>query len=62
MKTYLFDVIVEPHEDKWHAYCPALEKYAAATWGNTEEEAYKDIYEVVQMIVDELTEDGKPTP
>lgn len=62
MKAYLFDVVVEPDGDKWHAYCPALERYAATTWGNTEQEAYKNIYEVVQMVVDELIEDGKPVP
>jgi len=59
MKAYLFDVVVEPDDDKWHAYCLALEKYAATTWGNAEQEAYKNIYEVVQMVVDELIEDGK---
>ena len=24
VKTYTFKVIVEPDEDRWHAYCPAL--------------------------------------
>ena len=56
MKTCPFDVVVEPDGDKWHAYCPALEKHAASTWGYTKEEAYKNIYEVIQMIIDELTE------
>lgn len=62
MKTYVFRVVVEPDEDRWHAYCPALERYAATTWGRTEEEAHKNIHEVVQMIIDELVEDGKPIP
>jgi predicted RNase H-like HicB family nuclease len=39
MKSYLFRVVVEPDEDRWHAYCPALDKYGAATWGYTKEEA-----------------------
>ena len=60
MKTYIFGVVVEPDEDRWHAYCPALEKYAATTWGYTEEEAFENIGEVVQMIIEELLEDGKP--
>jgi len=25
MKTYIFKVVVEPDEDRWHAYCPVLE-------------------------------------
>jgi predicted RNase H-like HicB family nuclease len=62
MKIYIFRVVVEPDEDRWHAYCPALEEYAATTWGYTEEEAFKNIQEVVQMIVEELIEDGKPIP
>ena len=60
MKTYDFKVIVEPDEDRWHAYCPALKKQGAATWGHTKEEALKNIQEVVQMIVEELIEDTFP--
>ena len=60
MKTYAFKVVVEPDEDRWFAYCPALEKQGAATWGYTKEEAFKNIQEVVEMIVEELIEDGEP--
>jgi predicted RNase H-like HicB family nuclease len=62
VKTYTFKVVVEPDEDRWHAYCPALERYGAATWGDTEEEALRHINEVVQMVVEELIEDGEPIP
>ncbi|MGD0012708.1 MAG: type II toxin-antitoxin system HicB family antitoxin [Terriglobia bacterium] len=62
MKTYTFKVVVERDEDRWHAYCPALEQYGAATWGNTREEALKHIQEVVQMVIEELAEDGIPIP
>jgi predicted RNase H-like HicB family nuclease len=62
MKTYTFRVIVEPDGDRWHAYCPALEQYGAATWGGTQEEALKHIQEVVQMVVEELQEDAVPIP
>ncbi|HZU26738.1 MAG TPA: type II toxin-antitoxin system HicB family antitoxin [Bryobacteraceae bacterium] len=61
-KTYTFKVVVEPDADRWHAYCPALPQYGAATWGNTREEALQHINEVVQMIVDELREDGISIP
>jgi predicted RNase H-like HicB family nuclease len=62
MTTYIFRVVVEPDGDGWHAYCPALLQYAAATWGNTKEEALKHINEVVHMVIDELIEDGDPIP
>jgi hypothetical protein len=31
--TYTFKVVVEPDEDRWRAYCPALEAQGASTWG-----------------------------
>ncbi len=62
MRTYTFRVVVEPDEDRWHAYCPALEEYGASTWGTTREEAYRHIQEVVQMIIEELQEDGIALP
>ena len=60
--TYTFKVVVEPDEDRWHAYCPALEAYGAATWGRTHQEALQHIQEVVQMVIQELGEDGIPIP
>jgi predicted RNase H-like HicB family nuclease len=62
MKTYTFKVVVEPDDDRWHAYCPALQQYGAATWGYTREEALKHINEVVQIVIDELQEDGISIP
>ena len=62
MKTYTFKVVVEPDEDRFHAYCPALQQQGAATWGHTEEEALKHIHEVVQMVVEELLKDGESIP
>jgi predicted RNase H-like HicB family nuclease len=60
--TYIFRVVIEPDEDRWVAYCPALEEYAAASWGYTKEDALKNIQEVVEMIIEEMIEDGKPIP
>ena len=57
VRLYGFRVVVEPDEDRWQSYCPALEHYGAATWGYTQEEALKNIGEVVQMILEELQED-----
>jgi hypothetical protein len=39
MKTYIFKAAGEPDEDRWSAYCPALLRQGAATWGHTREEA-----------------------
>ncbi len=62
METYSFRVVVEPDENRWQAYCPALKGNGAVTWGNTKEEALKNIEEVVQMIVEEILEDNKTLP
>ena len=62
MKTYVFRVVVESEDGRWSAYCPALERYGAATWGDTEDEAFKNIREVVEMIVEELVEENSPLP
>jgi predicted RNase H-like HicB family nuclease len=60
--TYTYSVVVEPDEDAWHAYCPALQGYGAATWGTTRAEALRHIREVVKMVVAELIEDGETLP
>jgi predicted RNase H-like HicB family nuclease len=62
LTTYTFKVLVEPDEDVWHAHCPALAAYGAATWGNTRTEALRHVREVVEMVVAELVEDGQPVP
>ena len=62
MKTYVFRVVLEPDEDGWHVYSPVLEKYAAATWGYTKKEALKNIQEVIEMVLEELTEENEPIP
>ena len=62
MKTYVFRVIVKPDEDRWQAYCPTLEQFAAYTWGYTREEALVNIKEVIEMVLEELLEDNLPIP
>ena len=67
MKSYVFKVVVEDdeHEDgrpAFRAYCPALESIGASTWGETQEEAMKNIQEVLHMVVDELSGEGKEIP
>ena len=62
MKTYTFNIVVEPDEDRWRAYCPVLERQGASTWDETREEAVKRIEEVVKMVVESLIEHGEAVP
>ena len=62
MKSYIFPVVLEQDEDVWRAYVPELEPKGAATWGNTKEEALKNIQEVAQLVIEEMLEDGDPIP
>ena len=62
MKTYVFRVVIESDEDGWFACCPLLEKQGAATWGHTQEEALKNIQEVLQMTIESMIEHGEPVP
>jgi predicted RNase H-like HicB family nuclease len=66
-KAYIFEVVIEDDyfddgRKAYHVYCPVLEEYSAVTWGYTKKEAIKNIQEVIQMIIEELIEDGKPIP
>jgi predicted RNase H-like HicB family nuclease len=60
--TYTFNIVVEADEDRWYAECPVLVAKGAATWGETREEALKNIGEVVKMVVESLIEHGDPVP
>ena len=62
MKSYVFRVVLEPDQDVWRAFIPELEARGAATWGNTKEEALRNIHEVAQMVIEALLEDGEPLP
>lgn len=60
MKTYKFRVVIEPDEEGWHIYYPPWGRLGASTWGYTPEEAVQYIKEVLEMIIEELLEEGKP--
>ena len=62
MKTYVFRVELEPDEEGWRAFYAPLENIGASTWGNSEEQALKNIQEVLSLIVDELIEEGRSIP
>ncbi len=62
MKSYVFRVVLQQDEDVWRAFIPELEAKGASTWGNTKEEALRNIHEVAQMVIEALLEDGEPLP
>ena len=62
MKTYTFQVVIEPDEDRWRAYSPELEEYGGATWGYTREEAEQNIREVLVMVLEDMIEENDPIP
>lgn len=62
MKTYIFPIALEEADDAWHVYVPGMEEQGVATWGKTKDEALRNIQEVVQMVVEEMLEDGETLP
>ena len=62
-RTYDLTIVLEPGDGgMWHAYCPTLLDYGAATWAATREEALGHIREVAGMVVARMAEDGVPVP
>ncbi len=53
-------IIVEPDEDEYHAYCPALKGLHVP--GKTVEEAFENAKEAVKLYLESLIEDGDPIP
>jgi predicted RNase H-like HicB family nuclease len=62
LRTYTFTVVAEAEDGMWHAYCPTLLAYGAATWGDTREEVLAHIREMVGMVVERLAEEGASVP
>jgi predicted RNase H-like HicB family nuclease len=60
MVTYQFTVVMEPDEDGFHAYVPALP--GCHTFGDTVEEARANISEAIELHVQSMVEDGEPIP
>jgi predicted RNase H-like HicB family nuclease len=60
MTKYQFTVVIEPDEQGFHAYVPALP--GCHTFGDTVEEAQANIYEAMELHVEAMIEDGEPVP
>ena len=62
VKSYIFTIEIEEDNGRWSASVPALEDKGAAAWGNTKDEALRNIQEVTQMVIECLLEDGESLP
>jgi len=62
MNIWRFSVILEPDAGGYRAWCPALRDFGAEAQGATEDEAFLNLHDSVQTIVDGLHRDGKPVP
>lgn len=65
MKSYVFKVVVEPDQFEdgrkaFNAHCPELP--GAITWGSTEAEALEKIKDAIQLVVEEMQEQGQSIP
>lgn len=60
MKTYVFKVVIEPDEDRYHAEIPSLP--GCYSWGYTYEEALKNIKEAAELWLEMLAENHEPIP
>ena len=54
VKSYTFQVELEPDGEGWHIFFPYWEEIGASTWGSTQEEALNHIREVLEMIIEEF--------
>ncbi|MSQ15337.1 MAG: type II toxin-antitoxin system HicB family antitoxin [Dehalococcoidia bacterium] len=60
MEKINYTIIIEPDEDEWLAYIPAVPGCYAP--GDTPEEALQELDIVFEMIVEEYTDEGRPLP
>jgi len=60
MKVYQFTVVIEPDEDAFHAYVPALP--GCHTFGATVEQAEVNIRETIALHIENMRENNEPVP
>ncbi len=60
MNEYQFTVVIEPDEQGYHAFVPALQ--GCHSFGDTVEEAKANIMEAIEVHVESLLEDGESVP
>lgn len=58
--NYNFTVVIEPDENGFHAYVPALP--GCHTFGETLDETRKHVVEAIELHVESMIEDGEAVP
>lgn len=58
--TYQFTVVIEPDEEGYHAFVPALP--GCHTFGDTLDETRANIAEAMQLHLESMEADGEPIP
>ena len=58
--TYQFTVVIEPDEEGFHAYVPALP--GCHSFGDTVDEARANIAEAMQLHIESMQADGESIP
>ncbi len=58
--NYDFTIVIEPDDDGFHAFVPALP--GCHSHGNTLDEAQANIAEAVELHVEAMIEDGEDVP
>jgi predicted RNase H-like HicB family nuclease len=58
--NYNFTVVIEPDENGFHAYVPALP--GCHTFGETLDETRKHVAEAIELHVESMIEDGEAVP
>lgn len=59
-KVREFTVVLEPDEDGYHVFCPALK--GCHSWGATKEEALNNITEAIELWLQTAKHRGVPIP
>ena len=58
--TYDFTIVIEPDEEGYHAFVPALP--GCHSHGGTLDEARENIAEAVELHIESMVEDGEEIP
>ncbi len=58
MTVYQFTVVIEPDEEGFHAYAPALP--GCHTFGATIDEARASLAEAIKLHIESMQQDGEP--
>ncbi len=57
---YSFTIVIEPDEEGYHAFAPALQ--GCHSFGETLDEAKQNIAEAMELHLESMVEDGEPIP